>query len=249
MAEPVLKGRVALVTGASRGLGRAIVMALAAAGSRVVVNYNQSREAALRIVREIEEEGGEAVAVMADVRDDTSVKTMVKDVIKNWGKVDILVNNAGIVRNELVLRLSENDWDDVVDTSLKGAFLCSKHVLRSMIEQEWGRIINISSVAALRGNYGQTNYSAAKGGLISFTRSLAREVGSRGITVNAITPGMLQTDMMQTVPESHRQEVMSRLAIPRVGVPEDVAGLVVFLAGSGAGYITAQVIGVDGGLI
>jgi 3-oxoacyl-[acyl-carrier protein] reductase len=249
MVEIDLNGRVSLVTGASRGLGRAIAISLATAGSKVIINYYQNDEAASTVVKEIEAIGVEVEAIKADVRDNVAVKSLLKRIIERWGKINILVNNAGIVKNELLLRLSEGEWDEVIDTSLKGAFLCSKYALRSMIEQEWGRIINISSVAALRGNYGQTNYSSAKGGLISFTRSLAREVGSRGITVNAITPGLMQTDMMQTVPESYCQDVMSRLAIPRVGTPQDVAELVTFLASNKASYITAQVIGVDGGLV
>jgi 3-oxoacyl-[acyl-carrier protein] reductase len=249
MVEIDLNGRVSLVTGASRGLGRAIAISLANAGSKVIINYYQNDEAASTVVKEIEAIGVEVEAIKADVRDNVAVKSLLKRIIERWGKINILVNNAGIVKNELLLRLSEGEWDEVIDTSLKGAFLCSKYALRSMIEQEWGRIINISSVAALRGSYGQTNYSSAKGGLISFTRSLAREVGSRGITVNAITPGLMQTDMMQTVPESYCQDVMSRLAIPRVGTPQDVAELVTFLASNKASYITAQVIGVDGGLV
>jgi 3-oxoacyl-[acyl-carrier protein] reductase len=244
-----LDGRVALVTGGSRGLGRTIALSLALAGARVAVNYLKNEEAASSVVDAIKDIGIEALAIQADVRDSVAVKLMVRQLGDSLGKIDILVNNAGTVRNELLLRLSEEAWDEVVDTSLKGAFLCSKAVLRPMIEQGWGRIINISSVAGLRGNYGQTNYSAAKGGLISFTRSLAREVGSRGITVNAVTPGLMQTDMLQTVPEPYRQEVMSRLAIPRIGMPEDVAELVTFLSTNKAGYITAQVIGVDGGLV
>lgn len=237
------------MTGGSRGLGRTIALSLALAGARVAVNYLKNEEAASSVVDAIKDIGIEALAIQADVRDSVAVKLMVRQLGDSLGKIDILVNNAGTVRNELLLRLSEEAWDEVVDTSLKGAFLCSKAVLRPMIEQGWGRIINISSVAGLRGNYGQTNYSAAKGGLISFTRSLAREVGSRGITVNAVTPGLMQTDMLQTVPEPYRQEVMSRLAIPRIGMPEDVAELVTFLSTNKAGYITAQVIGVDGGLV
>jgi 3-oxoacyl-[acyl-carrier protein] reductase len=244
-----LHGRVALVTGGSRGLGRAISLSLAHAGAKVAVNYLKNEEAANSVVDEIKSMGVTALAIQADVRDSIAVKLMVKQLGETLGNVDILVNNAGTVRNELLLRLSEEAWDEVVDTSLKGAFLCSKAVLLPMIEKGWGRIINISSVAGLRGNYGQTNYSSAKGGLISFTRSLAREVGTRGITVNAVTPGLMQTDMLQTVPEPYRQEVMSRLAIPRIGMPEDVAELVSFLSSERAGYITAQVIGVDGGLV
>jgi 3-oxoacyl-[acyl-carrier protein] reductase len=244
-----LAGKVAMVTGASRGLGRAIAIRLASLGARVALNYHHRAENARQVAQVIEATGAKTLTIQADVRDASSVKAMMNQVIQEWDKIDILVNNAGIVRNGLLLHMADDAWQEVLDTNLKGAYLCSKYALPSMLDQGWGRIINISSVAALRGNYGQSNYAAAKGGLISLTRSLAREVGSRGVTVNAVAPGLIATDMMQTVPENYQQEIMSRLAIPRVGQPEDVAGLVCFLAGEHAGYITAQVIGVDGGLI
>lgn len=244
-----LTGKVALVTGGSRGIGRAISLKLASLGARVAVNYARSEEAAAEVVDSIKAGGAEAAAYQADVRDAASVRAMVRGIAERWDVIDILVNNAGIVRNELLPRLSEEDWDDVIDTTLKGAYLCCRFALRGMLDRCWGRIINISSVAALRGNYGQANYSAAKGGLISMTRSLAREVGSRSITVNAIAPGMIETDMMDTIPEAYRKEVFARLAIPRAGKAEDVAELVAFLSSERASYITAQVIAVDGGLI
>ena len=244
-----LEGRVSLVTGASRGIGRAVALKLVELGSKVVINYSQNLEMAEQVLYEIERKGGNAFVIKADVKDSASVKSMMRTIRDKWDKVDILVNNAGIIRNELLLRLSEESWDEVLDVDLKGAYLCSKFALLSMMDQGWGRIINISSVAAIRGNIGQTNYSAAKGGLISFTRSLAREVGSHNITVNAIAPGMIETNMMESIPDGYRVDVMSRLAIPRAGKPEEVAELVGFLAGEKAGYITAQVINVDGGLI
>ena len=244
-----LAGRVALVTGASRGIGAAIALKLAAGGAHIALNFNNSAASVEDVACGVREQGVEALVVQADVRDAAAVKAMIRTTLDKWGRLDILVNNAGIVKNEMLLHVSEDEWDEVVDTSLKGTYLCSKFALPSMLERRWGRIINMASVAALRGNMGQTNYSAAKGGVISFTRSLAREVGSRGITVNAIAPGMIQTDMMDTIPESFRQSTLARLAIPRPGTPQEVAELVGFLAGEGAGYITAQVINVDGGLI
>jgi 3-oxoacyl-[acyl-carrier protein] reductase len=244
-----LTGKVALVTGAGRGIGRAVALALASCGAKVGVNYFRSGSDAEDVVRAAGAAGAEAQAIQADVKDEAAVKAMVKAVTARWGGLDILVNNAGLVRNEMLLAMSAASWDEVVDTSLKGAFLCSKYALRPMLDRGWGRVINISSVSALRGNYGQANYSAAKGGLISLTRSLAREVGARGVTVNAIAPGLIRTSMLDTVPEAYQKDILGRLAVPRVGEPEDVAALAVFLASEGASYITAQVIGVDGGLV
>lgn len=245
----LLEGKTALITGASRGIGRAIALGLAREGCKIAVNYRQNNKAANNTVADIVNAGSQAMPVPADVTIEQQVKNMIDLINDAWGKIDILVNNAGIVNNQLIMRMTEKAWDDTIDTSLKGAFLCTRHVLRKMTEQNWGRVINISSVAAQRGNYGQCNYSAAKAGLVAFTRSVAREVGKYNITVNAIAPGLIQTEMMDTVPETYRKEVLGRLAVPRFGTPEDVANLAVFLASERSAYITAQVVNVDGGYI
>ncbi|MDD4230010.1 MAG: 3-oxoacyl-ACP reductase FabG [Dehalococcoidales bacterium] len=245
----LLEGKTALITGASRGIGKAIALGLAREGCKIAVNYRQNNKAANNTVADIVNAGSQAMPVPADVTIEQQVKNMIDLINDAWGKIDILVNNAGIVNNQLIMRMTEKAWDDTIDTSLKGAFLCTRHVLRKMTEQNWGRVINISSVAAQRGNYGQCNYSAAKAGLVAFTRSVAREVGKYNITVNAIAPGLIQTDMMDTVPEAYRKEVLGRLAVPRFGTPEDVANLAVFLASERSAYITAQVVNVDGGYI
>ena len=245
----LLKDRTALITGSSRGIGRAIALAFAREGCKVAINYKQNEKAATETVARIGEMGGEAMPVQADVTNEQQVKNMIDSINSAWGRIDILVNNAGIVNNQLIMRMSEEAWDDTIDTTLKGAFFCTRYALRKMTEQRWGRIINMASVAAQRGNYGQCNYSAAKAGLIAFTRSVARETGKYNITANAIAPGLIHTDMMDTVPGTYREGVLGRLAIPRFGTPEDIAGLAVFLASEQAAYITAQVINVDGGYI
>jgi len=248
MNHKELDGRVSLVTGASRGLGKAIALKLATLGSKVAINYLASDEAACKVAWEVEEMGGEATLVKANVADSKAVRAMVYQIVDRWGKIDILVNNAGIVRNNLLLRMTDEAWDEVLNVNLRGAYLCTKFALCSMMNQFWGRIINIASIAGLRGNFGQTNYSAAKGGLIAFTKSLAREVGSRNITVNAIAPGFIVTDMTETVPKEHKDDILSRLSVQRFGTTDDVAELVAFFASERTGYITGQVICVDGGL-
>ena len=249
MPSKELDGKVALVTGASRGLGRAIALKLASLGSKVAINYLASDEAASRLAEEIESQGGKAMLAKADVADAKAVKAMTHQIVARWGKIDILVNNAGIVRDSLLPRMSDEAWDEVINTNLRGAYLCTKFALRSMMDQFWGRIINISSLAGLLGNAGQANYSAAKGGLIAFTRSVAKEVGSRNITANAIAPGFISTDMTDKLPEEAQTAILSRISLKRFGIPDDVAELVAFLASERAGYITAQVIGIDGGII
>jgi 3-oxoacyl-[acyl-carrier protein] reductase len=244
-----LEGKIALVTGASRGLGKAIAIKLAQQGSKIAVNYMTSDDKAQSVVEEIQSTGGAAIAVKANISDTNAVKEMIKTVVEKWRKIDILVNNAGIVKDNLILRMSDSAWDEVINTNLRGAYLCSKFALRTMMEQPWGRIINISSVAGLIGNIGQSNYSAAKGGLIAFTKSLAREVGSRNITVNAVAPGFIVSDMTDKLPAEQKDLILSRIPLGRFGIPDDVAELVVFLSSKRAGYITAQVICIDGGVL
>ncbi len=247
-----LEGKVALVTGASRGMGRAIALKLGRMGARVAVNYvavdPQNEKDAQDVVAALQAAGAEAFAVEADVRDGEAVKRMVDQVVEKWGGLHILINNAGITKDTLLLRMSEQQWDDVLDINLKGTFLCSKHALKAMIRGGWGRIISLASIAGIIGNPGQTNYSASKGGIIAFTKSLAREVGSRGITVNAVAPGYIRTQMTGVLPEDVRAKFVEMIALRRPGEPEEVAELVGFLASDRAGYITAQVIGIDGGM-
>ena len=244
-----LEGKVSLVTGASRGLGRSIALKLSTLGAQVAVNYRASDEAAASLAREIEAGGGEAMLVKADVADAGAVKAMTREIARKWGKIDILVNNAGIVKDNLLPRMPDEAWDEVLNTNLRGAYLCTKFALRYMMDQFWGRIINIASLAGLVGNVGQTNYSAAKGGLIAFTRSVAREVGSRNITANAIAPGFITTEMTDELPQEVKDAILSRIPLKRYGTPNDVAELVAFLASERASYITAQVICIDGGVI
>jgi 3-oxoacyl-[acyl-carrier protein] reductase len=241
--------KVALVTGASRGLGRAIAIKLATCGTKVAINYVANDEEANKVAQKIESSGGETMLYKADVSDADAVRQMTRQIVKQWGKIDILVNNAGIVRDALLLRMPDDVWDEVLDTNLRGAYLCTKYALRPMMEQGWGRIINIASLAGLVGNAGQANYSAAKGGLIAFTKAVAREVGPRNITVNAIAPGFIVTEMTDKLPQQAKDAILARIPLGRFGVAEDVAALAAFLASEAAGYITAQVICVDGGVI
>jgi len=243
------EGKVALVTGASRGIGRGIAIKLASLGAKVIMNYVHHDEEARQALSQILELGGEAELKKADVSDSTAVKTMFSEIKSRWGKVDILVNNAGITRDTFLLRMPDNDWDAVINTNLRGTYLCTKMALRSMIEQSWGRIINITSLAGLVGNAGQSNYSAAKAGIIAFTKSVAREVAPLNITVNAIAPGFIITDMTNGLPQETKDFILTRIPLKRFGTPEDVANLAAFLASEQASYITAQVIGVDGGVI
>ena len=244
-----LAGKVALVTGASRGIGRATALELARRGAKVAVNYVSNRAAAEAVAADAVATGAEALVVAADVGDTAAVEAMVKAVQERWGRIDILVNNAGQARDGLAMRMALEDWDFVLRTNLTSAFLCSKAVLRSMLRQRWGRIVNMSSIVGVYGNAGQSNYAAAKAGLIGYTKSLAKEVASRNVTVNALAPGWIETDMVAAVPDNIRSEALGRIAAGRMGTVEDVAGTVAFLCSDAAGYITGQVIGIDGGMV
>lgn len=243
-----LSGRVALVTGASRGIGRAIALALAEAGAAVAVNYRENKALAEEVVREIEKNDGKAMAWCADVADANQVQAMVEGISSHFDHLDILVNNAGVIRDFLLLEMEEKDWEAVLQTNLSGVYRCSRAVLKPMIMRRWGRIINLSSVSGMKGGRGQTNYAASKGAINSFTHSLATELGPKGITVNAIAPGLIVTDMSQGVLAFSDSWVRERVALRRPGRPTDVSPLAVFLASEAASYITGQIINVDGGL-
>ena len=243
-----LQGKVAVVTGGSRGIGRAICLELARQGAKVVFSYAGNTAAAEETLAALRELGAEAKAVQGSVTDAGAVKALVDTAVKELGALDILVNNAGITRDGLAMAMKEEDFDAVLDTNLKGAFLCAKAAMRPMMKNRWGRIINLSSVVALRGNPGQANYCASKAALIGMTKSLAKELGSRGITVNAVAPGFIETDMTAAMSESARSAMLGTIPAGRPGTPEDVAQAVAFLASDAAAYITGQVLRVDGGM-
>lgn len=243
-----LKGQTALVTGASRGIGRSIALALADMGANVAVNYSGNEEAASAVVAELHAKGVEAIALKANVGISAEADALVKQVLDAWGKIDILVNNAGITRDNLIMRMKEEEFDQVIETNLKGVFNCLKAVTRPMMKQRYGRIINISSVVGALGNPGQANYVAAKAGVIGLTKSAARELASRGITVNAVAPGFIDTDMTRELPEDMREKLMGDIPLARLGKPEEIADVVTFLASSAAAYMTGQTLHVDGGM-
>lgn len=244
----MLNGKIALVTGAAKGIGRAIALSLAAEGAVVVVNYNGSKERAEQVVEEIKALGADGMAYQCNVADTKASDAMIKEVIKTYGRLDILVNNAGITRDNLIMKMSEEDFDAVIDANLKGCFNTIKAVSRQMLKQRAGRIINITSVSGILGNAGQANYAASKAGIIGLTKTMARELASRGITVNAIAPGFVDTDMTQVLPASVKEAATAQIPLGRFGKPEDIANMAAYLASEKASYITGQIISVDGGM-
>jgi len=244
-----LKDKIALVTGGSRGIGRAIATTLADAGATVVVNYKGNQTAADEVVHAIATADGQATATQADISKPEDVERLFKDVLERYGKLDILVNNAGITRDTLLLRMKEDDFDAVLQTNLRGVYLCTKAALRPMTKARGGRIINITSVVGLMGNAGQSNYAAAKAGIIGFTKSAAREMASRNITINAVAPGYIETELTGVLSETMRAAILENIPLGRLGMPQDVANLVCFLASDAAAYITGQTLTVDGGMV
>ena len=245
----LLDGRHALVTGASRGIGRAVALAFAAEGASVALNFAGNVAAAEAVRAEIESAGGKAILVPADVSDENAVEDMVKTVTEAFGSIDILVNNAGITRDGLLLRMKEEDWDAVLNTNLKGVFLCTKAVSKFMMKKRYGRIVNMASVVGVTGNASQANYAAAKAGVIGFTKAMAKELASRGITVNAIAPGFIRSDMTDVLPDKVKEAMLAEIPLGRAGEPADVAKAALFLASDQATYITGQVLKVDGGMV
>ena len=243
-----IDGKVALITGGSRGIGRAIALRLAREGTKVVINYKTNDNAAQSVVDAVTEMDGEAMAVAADVSQAAAVEDMVKRIMDSWGSVDILVNNAGVIHDSLLMRMSEEVWDEVVNTNLKGAFNCTKAVLRFMVRKRWGRVINVVSVVGLEGNPGQSNYAASKAGIIAFSRSIAKEVASRNITVNAVAPGYIATEIVADLAPEFKDLILSRIPQNRFGTVDDVANMVGYLASDEASYITGEVIRIDGGI-
>lgn len=244
----MLQGKVALVTGASKGIGRAIALKLADCGAFVIVNYNGSKDRAQEVVEQIKAQGGDGVAYQCNVADYQATEAMIKELIATYQRIDILVNNAGITRDNLIMKMSEEDFDAVMATNLKGAFNTIRHLARQMLKQRSGKIINISSVSGVLGNAGQANYASSKAGVIGLTKSMARELASRGINVNAIAPGFIETEMTQILSDAVKEGAVAQIPFGRFGTPEEIANVAAFLASDQASYITGQVICVDGGM-
>lgn len=243
-----LQGKVAIVTGASRGIGRAIALALGQAGAQVALTCMSQRQAADEVCKALQQLGSESHVYQFDVADFTATTAAFDEIATTFGRIDILVNNAGVRQDQLLIRMKREEWDTVLQTNLSGTFHCTRAVIRTMLRQRWGRIITMTSIAGLFGNAGQTNYAASKAGIIGFTKALAKEVASRGITVNAVAPGFIETDMTRELPEAHRQTILQQIPSGSFGTPEDVAACVLFLASQEAQYITGEVLSVSGGL-
>ncbi len=244
-----LEGKIALVTGSSRGIGRAIALELGKKGVNVAVNYAGNEQKAEEVVQELHDLGVKAIKIRANVADEQDVKAMIKEVTKEFGRLDILVNNAGITKDNLLMRMKVEEFDQVIETNLKGAFLCTKAVTRQMMKQRYGKIINIASIVGVSGNPGQANYVAAKAGLIGLTKSTAKELATRNILVNAVAPGFITTDMTNILTEEQKDAILSQIPLEKLGEPEDIANVVCFLASDDAKYITGQTIHVDGGMV
>ncbi|WP_252231314.1 3-oxoacyl-[acyl-carrier-protein] reductase [Clostridium sp. ZBS15] len=245
----MLKGKCAIITGAARGIGKAIAFKLASLGANIVLNYRSSEEEAKIVASEIEKMGVEVLTVKGDISKLEDVENIISEAKSKFGIIDIIVNNAGITKDTLILRMKEKDFDDVIDVNLKGVFNCLKSITPVMVRQKYGKIINISSVVGVAGNAGQVNYAASKAGVIGMTKSLAKELGARGINVNAVAPGFIETDMTSVLGEKVKEEAKKNIPLKRFGTPEDVAGVVAFLASENSNYVTGQVINIDGGMV
>lgn len=245
----ILKEKNALVTGGSRGIGRATAIELSKEGANVIITYNSNEEKAKEVIKEVEKNGVKGLAIKADVSSEEDVKSMMKTIKSQFDSIDVLVNNAGVTKDNLLIRMKSEDWDKVINTNLKGVYLCTKAVVRGMMKKRHGKIVNIASVVGISGNAGQGNYSASKAGVIGFTKSIAKELGSRGINVNGVAPGFVETDMTEVLSEDIKEQSLKLIPLERFAKPEDIANVVVFLCSEKANYITGQIINVDGGML
>ncbi|WP_154481644.1 3-oxoacyl-[acyl-carrier-protein] reductase [Anaerosalibacter bizertensis] len=245
----ILKEKNALVTGGSRGIGRATAIELSKEGANVIITYNSNEEKAKEVIKEVEKNGVKGLAIKADVSSEEDVKSMMKTIKSQFDSIDVLVNNAGVTKDNLLIRMKSEDWDKVINTNLKGVYLCTKAVVRGMMKKRHGKIVNIASVVGISGNAGQGNYSASKAGVIGFTKSIAKELGSRGINVNGVAPGFVETDMTEVLSEDIKEQSLKLIPLNRFAKPEDIANVVVFLCSEKANYITGQIINVDGGML